>query len=245
MLLACVALVVAGCSAGDSIDRLEPGPPVLSEDASEYEFDESAFGDYVFVWSAVPDLDLLSREAALARAVEEARNISLFVGDEVSFPGYAQMLRNSGEGVSAHGRADNTWRSFGVFYAKLLSITPVGDGFRAEYCRDTRSVDASYNAGGWRTPLGPVSWWAVEFEPVAQSAFEVLPEPSGRRVPNYDVFAGWRMTKPVESEIAHQRCVDWQWELYPDAQVDPFQPGPASRSGWFEIGELPQPVPGW
>lgn len=152
-----------------------------------------------FRWVMNGDGDLLSPQAQVARAFVEANSISLSTVSGVSYQGWVNLLKDSGEFrkyPNMFGRGGDTIREiYGTSY-RSLKLTPMEWGWRVLSCNYSDGVRQ-------KLETNPTTFehWGTSVE---SSVFQLIPNfdvnPTDRgnggdsRVPPSDIFDGWRIS---------------------------------------------------
>lgn len=187
------------------------------------------------VWSSDPGVDLLSTEGTLARASEESYAITLLLGLDYAYPGFAQSSNSRGGGGILGGRyQDDTGDGpfVGTVHGHIQQIIPIDGGFDVLSCvlavgldqqldgkfipsRLTGGEGAEQRARFTRTG-DPTS---VKVETPAPPSPDLL----HWQAPLDDQFVGWQIEGFIDHDPATSgrgRCASWARSLYPDAPVD-------------------------
>ncbi|MFT3662381.1 MAG: hypothetical protein QM809_13630 [Gordonia sp. (in: high G+C Gram-positive bacteria)] len=186
---------------------------------------------FTTVWDDRDVLRLGSRSVELIRAVFESNRVALYYGTDYAFPGYAESLKYPGikdvsDSAKVPPKKDRTgmppWNA--TNYVTLFNFSESADRVRADICMVNKW---STDWPGWReripdsdVEVGITEWTRIELTRIRNSREIVkvqdVAEFQGAGVhlgqfPNWDVFAGWRISVlrfNVRKGVP-QECTDW------------------------------------
>ncbi|MFC9999359.1 hypothetical protein [Nocardia sp. NPDC127526] len=236
--VALLFLVTTACAIGNRADTAGPPRPAhpTPVPAADYTFPTEWAGDFTFRWSAADPIDQATPEAVFVRAFAEAKRLSMAVGSDLSYPGYARAVApvdwlrvpEGGEYPPGATRGDWVLRWAGTFHARILRIDTGPESFTAAYCLDFDGVAVSGDGGatyrwvrtgfGGAPPTGWPIWLTARIDPATAQPSSPSTSTTARtdRAPNYNAFEGWQVTTawgpsprtPDEAALA-QNCTTW------------------------------------
>lgn len=188
--------------------------------------------DATMVWSAEPGIDLFSTEGTLTRAALESVAISLMVGLDYAYTGFAASSNSPGGGQLYGGFDNDTGRGpfVGTAHGRIQQILPTDTGFDVLSC--VLSVGLDVREGGHYSPSRIADGDGTEMRSRFIRSTEPVVPPAPRRptstsipdevhwqAPTGDQFVGWEidgLTDRDPTTSGNGRCVPWAKSLYPD-----------------------------
>ena len=215
--VAAAAILASGCapSVGGEPGAAEQEPTIL----------------YTNVWSANPGINLMQRGPELVRAAYEAADYTRFVGQAHSFPGYPAAVG----GPARQGNPDKeeffTWLEPGedeqiplTNFAHITSYEESGPDIGATVCSYNLHADPGTNLSVEGLNIA----FRVELERTADDPGQpgvpdtdpAQQDPRAHRVPTWNVFEGWKITKlhylrRLNGDVIPQGCTDWWQQQFP------------------------------
>jgi hypothetical protein len=217
VVVAATTILVTGCTpnVGGEADSVEQPPTIL----------------YTNVWSADTGVDLAQRGPELVRSAYEAADYTRFVGQAHSFPGYPEAVG----GPTRHGNPDKeeffTWlepdEDEQIPLTNFLHITAYDEtdpGIGATVCSynlhadpgpnfSVEGLNAAFRVEMERTADDPGQPGVPDTDPAQQ-------DPRAHRVPTWNVFEGWKITKlhylrRLDGDVIPEGCTDWWQQQFP------------------------------
>lgn len=186
---------------------------------------------YSNVWSGGPGVDLSNRGAELIRAAYEAGELTSYVGLSNSYPGYESAVG----GPARHSNRDKeeflTWRepedtrqAAGTNFAHIADFATTDSSVAATVCSyeifsephaniTLNPLNAAFRVELERTADDPGQPGVPDTDPARQ-------DPRANRVPTWNVFEGWKITKlhylrRLDGDVIPQGCTDWWQQQFP------------------------------
>ncbi|MBD8505110.1 hypothetical protein HT102_01220 [Hoyosella sp. G463] len=248
------ALLLAGCT------TTGPSDPATSTSVAtdDYAFPIDEVGDVTFAWTAADGIDLLSPEATIVRATDEAIAVAGFVGEQLSYPGLDEFWRDFNDQLrpvdrlrTLHsGVEQRRWAGTTDYHIYKLEWN--GNELSAEYCVDDSYLATSADEGRsfrWlRSSITRVTTRKLTLARDTTDPPAPPPAPTGRRAPTWNAFDGWRAIDLFQSgDFDH--CTTW----YNTRDRDPDRPywpqyssrDPEHRPPPGPNPPIAPPTPGW
>ncbi|MFC0454724.1 hypothetical protein ACFSUH_27655 [Rhodococcus jostii] len=216
---AATLILASGCGTSS---RIEPSPAPTPQDREVL---------YSNVWSADQGIDLFGRGAELVRASYEAGDYTAFVGLENSYPGFGRAVG----GEANHGdpaieyfmtslEAEQSAQAPGTSFAHITAYESTETSVSATVCNYQL-----FPQNGTNISLNPLNMaFRVELErtdddpgrPGVPDADAAEQDPRAHRVPTWNVFEGWKVTKlhylrRLNGDVIPQGCTDWWQQQFP------------------------------
>jgi hypothetical protein len=257
-LIGALVLTAVACHAESSVPEVETDP-----DAGRW---PALNSDLTYVWSAEPDIDLLSGPSVVVRAYFESVMIAGEAGDEkLLYPGFARAVASEAE---TEPGSLQLWPDLRGAYGKervgtmrdhILRITAKGSNVEAVVCHWTWGMatlqeNGTYWSGSENPgPDAGVNTMRFTLSPPASADQQLPPQRGPSKYPFDDVFIDWRVIGKLNSI----QPIPGQEELWPEFQQDSEAcvakaPESAERRMFLKGGEHPRsdfptlpPYPGW
>jgi hypothetical protein len=205
---------------------------------------------YNNVWSAEPEIDLVSPELIVARAFFESLDITMQTGTNTAYPGFKERLPHSPFKSDYHFEWDfdpprSAQPMYGTLYWRALEVKQEPDAVRVTACEWQNALafpdGDKYAQDLPAVAMPPRAEW-VELRPPSAGVNERTSEGTGPgRYPTTDVFGGWTIKDAslVSDKHYHDQC-----SATPDNPVPTELRGNTPKTFDKPLPALP-PVPGW